>query len=94
MEVFDRLGARPWARQAREELRAARGSTAVREESGVDRLSPQQLRIAQHVADGATNREVAARLFLSTRTVDHPLRNIYSKLGIRSRVELSRLVDS
>lgn len=93
MEVFDRLGARPWARQAREELRAARGSTAVREDSGVERLSPQQLRIARHVAGGATNREVAARLFLSTRTVDHHLRNIYSKLGIRSRVELSRLVD-
>nr|WP_239647988.1 LuxR family transcriptional regulator [Nocardiopsis ganjiahuensis] len=93
MEVFDRLGAAPWARQAREELRAARGSTAVREESGTDLLSPQQLRIARHVAGGATNREVAARLFLSTRTVDHHLRNIYSKLGIRSRVELSRLVD-
>lgn len=92
MELFDRLGARPWARQAREELRAARGSTAVREDSGVERLSPQQQRIARHVAGGATNREVAARLFLSTRTVDHHLRNIYSKLGIRSRVELSRLV--
>lgn len=92
MEVFDRLGARPWARQAREELRAARGSTAAREAAGVDLLSPQQLRIARHVADGATNREVAARLFLSTRTVDHHLRNIYSRLGIRSRVELSRLV--
>ncbi|GAA1104514.1 LuxR family transcriptional regulator [Nocardiopsis metallicus] len=92
MEVFDRLGAVPWVRQAREELRAARGSTAVREDSGVELLSPQQLRIARHVAGGATNREVAARLFLSTRTVDHHLRNIYSKLGIRSRVELSRLV--
>ncbi|GAA1469821.1 LuxR family transcriptional regulator [Nocardiopsis exhalans] len=92
VEVFDRLGAVPWARQAREELRAARGSTAVREDSGVELLSPQQLRIARHVAGGATNREVAARLFLSTRTVDHHLRNIYSKLGIRSRVELSRLV--
>lgn len=94
MEVFDRLGAVPWARQAREELRAARGSTAVREDSGVELLSPQQLRIARYVAGGATNREVATRLFLSTRTVDHHLRNIYSKLGIRSRVELSRLVGS
>ncbi|GAB3744822.1 AAA family ATPase [Nocardiopsis nanhaiensis] len=91
--AFELLGARPWARQAEEELRAARGSTAVREEAGVDRLSPQQLRIARYVAVGATNREVAARLYLSTRTVDHHLRNIYSKLGIRSRVELSRLVD-
>ena len=93
LEAFERLGSRPWARQAEEELRAARGSTAVREEAGVERLSPQQLRIARYVAVGATNREVASRLYLSTRTVDHHLRNIYSKLGIRSRVELSRLVD-
>ncbi|MEU3019998.1 LuxR family transcriptional regulator [Nocardiopsis sp. NPDC007018] len=100
VEVFDRLDARPWARQAREELRAARGSTAARTGGGtgtgavggVDLLSPQQMRIARHVAEGATNREVAARLFLSTRTVDHHLRNIYSRLGIRSRVELARLV--
>ncbi|WP_017604009.1 helix-turn-helix transcriptional regulator [Nocardiopsis alkaliphila] len=92
LEAFQRLGAKPWARQAAKELRAARGSVAVREPGGEGSLSPQQLRIAQHVADGATNREVAARLCLSTRTVDHHLRNIYSKLGIRSRVELSRLV--
>lgn len=92
LETFERLGAHPWSRQAAEELRAARGSVTVREPVGEESLSPQQLRIAQYVADGATNREVAARLYLSTRTVDHHLRNIYSKLGIRSRVELSRLV--
>ncbi|MEU3230912.1 AAA family ATPase [Nocardiopsis alba] len=92
MEAFERLGARPWARQAGQELRAARGGTATPEAGGLERLSPQQLRIARHVAGGATNREVAARLFLSTRTVDHHLRNIYTRLGIRSRVELSRLV--
>nr|WP_191267990.1 AAA family ATPase [Nocardiopsis terrae] len=92
MEAFERLGARPWARQAGEELRAARGSAVARRRTGLEPLSPQQLRIARHVADGATNREVASRLFLSTRTVDHHLRNIYSKLGIRSRVELSQLI--
>lgn len=75
-----------------EELRAARGSVVAREPAAEESLSPQQWRIAQHVAAGATNREVAARLYLSTRTVDHHLRNIYSKLGIRSRVELSRIV--
>ncbi|MBR8743844.1 helix-turn-helix transcriptional regulator, partial [Nocardiopsis sp. MG754419] len=94
LEAFERLGALPWARRASEELRAARGSVAAREPGGHDRLSPQQSRIAQHVAGGATNREVAARLHLSIRTVDHHLRNIYSKLGIRSRVELSRLVGT
>jgi DNA-binding CsgD family transcriptional regulator len=55
-------------------------------------VTAQQLQIAHCVAHGATNREVAAQLFLSPRTVDHHLRNIYTKLGIRSRVDLVRLL--
>ncbi|MEV1018621.1 helix-turn-helix transcriptional regulator, partial [Micromonospora sp. NPDC049730] len=53
-------------------------------------LTGQQLRIARLVAEGATNREIAARMFLSTRTVDHHLRNVFHRLGIRSRTELAR----
>jgi DNA-binding NarL/FixJ family response regulator len=56
-------------------------------------LTPQQDRIARLVAEGATNREVAARLFLSQRTVEHHLRNIFTRLGVRSRVELVRVLD-
>ncbi|MFK3979602.1 helix-turn-helix transcriptional regulator [Micromonospora sp. NPDC050397] len=56
-------------------------------------LTAQQLRIARLVAGGATNREVAARLFLSTRTVDHHMRNIFSRLGIRSRTDLVRAMS-
>jgi DNA-binding CsgD family transcriptional regulator len=48
------------------------------------------VQIARMVVDGATNREVAARLFLSPRTVDHHMRNIFSRLGLRSRVELAK----
>ncbi|KOX16343.1 LuxR family transcriptional regulator [Nocardiopsis sp. NRRL B-16309] len=92
LESFELLGARPWADQARAELRATRGRPARRERDPVRQLSPQQLQIARHVATGSTNREVAALLFLSPRTVDHHLRNIYAKLGIRSRVELARIV--
>jgi DNA-binding CsgD family transcriptional regulator len=45
------------------------------------------------VAEGATNREVALRLSVSPRTVDHHLRNVFAALGVRSRVELSRWLD-
>ncbi|MTE18939.1 AAA family ATPase [Streptomyces sp. TRM43335] len=55
-------------------------------------LTPQQLRIARCVAEGATNREVALRLSVSPRTVDHHLRNVFAALGIRSRVELTRVL--
>ncbi|MET9335043.1 helix-turn-helix transcriptional regulator, partial [Streptomyces cellulosae] len=57
------------------------------------RLTPQQLRIARYVAAGATNREVALSLSVSTRTVDYHLRNVFATLGLRSRVELVRLVE-
>jgi len=55
-------------------------------------LTAQQERIAGLVADGATNREVAQQLHLSPRTVDHHLRNVFARLGIRSRTELARLL--
>ncbi|MGW1068436.1 LuxR C-terminal-related transcriptional regulator [Streptomyces aureus] len=90
---FERGGALGWAAQARAELRAT-GDAGPGEPAGpLTLLTPQQLRIARCVAEGATNREVALRLSVSTRTVDHHLRNVFAALGIRSRLELSRLVD-
>ncbi|MEV4102957.1 AAA family ATPase [Nonomuraea sp. NPDC049649] len=94
LETFERLGASLWSERARAELRAA-GETVPRQAPGggpEELLTPQQLRIARLVAEGATNREVAARLFLSPRTVDHHLRNVFARLGVRSRVELTRLL--
>ncbi|MEU3596899.1 helix-turn-helix transcriptional regulator [Streptomyces filamentosus] len=91
--AFERAAAEGWARQARAELRAtgAAGGRAP-EPAALASLTPQQQRIARLVADGATNREVAARLSLSPRTVDHHLRGVYARLQLRSRVELSALV--
>ncbi|MFJ6831220.1 LuxR C-terminal-related transcriptional regulator [Streptomyces sp. NPDC091209] len=89
---FERGGALGWAAQARAELRAT-GDAGPGEPAGpLTLLTPQQLRIARCVAEGATNREVALRLSVSPRTVDHHLRNVFATLGVRSRVELSRLV--
>ncbi|MFF9896229.1 LuxR C-terminal-related transcriptional regulator [Streptomyces longispororuber] len=92
---FESRGARAWAEQAGAELRAA-GDTAGTTPPGpaavLAGLTAQQQRVAQRVAEGATNREVAEQLSVSPRTVDHHLRNVFAVLGIRSRVELARLV--
>ncbi|MFZ4159752.1 LuxR C-terminal-related transcriptional regulator [Streptomyces griseoincarnatus] len=95
---FERCGAPLWAQQAAAELRAggAAPNAAPAASLGAGdlaRLTPQQMRIARYVAAGATNREVALSLSVSTRTVDYHLRNVFATLGLRSRVELVRLVE-
>ncbi|MFH8798414.1 LuxR C-terminal-related transcriptional regulator [Streptomyces sp. NPDC017936] len=91
---FERCGARAWAEQTRGELRANGASpSGTRAGPGLSLLTPQQLRIARRVAEGATNREVALTLSVSTRTVDYHLRRVFAALGVRSRVELARLVE-
>ena len=72
-------------------LLAARAG-AETSSAAAEALTPQQLEIARLAAAGATNREVAAQMFLSTRTVDHHMRNIFARLGIRSRIDLAKLI--
>ncbi|MFI6940974.1 LuxR C-terminal-related transcriptional regulator [Streptomyces sp. NPDC050418] len=90
--AFERCGAGAWAAQAAAELRATGEAAAPHLPETLDGLTPQQLRIARLVAEGATNREVARHLSVSPRTVDHHLRNVFAALGVRSRVELARAV--
>ncbi len=82
--VFDGLGAALWVEQARSELARIGGRP-----SGPDALTETESRIAELVATGLTNREVANRLFLSVSTVESNLSRAYRKLGVRSRAELS-----
>lgn len=86
METFERFDAIPWAARARTELRAS-GETVRRRDEEI-RLTPQELQVAQLVATGASTKAVAAQLYLSPRTVDSHLRQIFTKLGISSRAEL------
>jgi DNA-binding CsgD family transcriptional regulator len=91
LESFEGLRAEPWADRARAELRAT-GETARRRDAGaVDQLTAQELQISRFVAEGMSNKEIAAHLFLSPRTIDSHLRNVFSKLGITSRTQLARI---
>lgn len=91
LHAFERLGAEPWAARARAELSATGEKGRQRNLASSRRLTPQELQIALAVAGGATNREAAARLFLSPKTVEGHLSRIYGKLDVRSRTEMVRL---
>ena len=84
LAIFDELGAALWAEKARSELARVGGRTAAG-----DRLTPTERRIAELVATGKTNKEVAAQLFVAPRTVEGHLTRIYEKFGVRSRAELA-----
>jgi DNA-binding CsgD family transcriptional regulator len=93
LAILERLGAKPWEALVREELRAAGGPGTGAEPVAdpAEALTAQEWRVAQLVADGMTNREVAGALFLSPKTIEHHLSGIYRKLGVRSRTQLARL---
>lgn len=85
--VFEQLGAPLWAEQARAELARIGGRSPSR-----GSLTVAENLIAGLVAEGRTNREVAAALFLTEHSVETALTRIYRKLGVRSRAELTRLL--
>jgi DNA-binding NarL/FixJ family response regulator len=88
LAVFERLGARPWANRAAQELRASGLVKPRGEERDRDALTPQEREIASLAAGGLSNKEIAKRLFLSPRTVGAHLYRIFPKLGITSRAAL------
>jgi signal transduction histidine kinase len=90
LATFEQVGANGWADRARAALRASGEAAEPGDSSSLSRLTSQELQIARLVSQGLSNREVAARLFLSPRTVDAQVRNIFASLGIASRVELTQ----
>jgi DNA-binding CsgD family transcriptional regulator len=85
LAAFDELGASLWSERTRRELRRISGRAPSRGD-----LTPTERRVAELVAEGRTNKEVAAALFVATRSVEGTLSRVYTKLGVRSRTELAR----
>ena len=89
VETFDQLGARPWAALARAELAATGERARARSEATRNDLTPQEMQIAVLLSRGRTTREAASALFLSPKTIEYHLRNVYRKLDCRNRDELA-----
>ncbi|MER7186830.1 helix-turn-helix transcriptional regulator, partial [Streptomyces hyaluromycini] len=90
LETATRIGAAPLAARARDELaRLAAGERGGETGAGGPELTPAEARIAELVGGGATNREVAAELFISVKTVEGALSRVYRKFGVRSRTALA-----
>jgi DNA-binding CsgD family transcriptional regulator len=94
LDIFERLDARLWAERAATELRAAGERPRRARTPDLAELSPRELHCALAVAEGMTNREAAAALLLSPKTVEYHLSKAYTKLGITSRTQLARVLAS
>jgi DNA-binding CsgD family transcriptional regulator len=86
LATFEALPAPLWAQKAREELSHIGGRSAA---AGGE-LTATERQVAELVADGLTNREVASRLYVSEKTIEFHLRNVFRKVDVRSRTELAR----
>ena len=84
--AFDELGAASWAAETSAELTRLGGRQRI------EGMSPSERRVAELVAEGRSNRDIAAALFLTERTVASHLTHVYAKLGVRSRTELVRFL--
>jgi DNA-binding CsgD family transcriptional regulator len=89
LDVFESMGAKGFAERTRTELLATGATARKRVDETRDDLTPQEEQIARLAAGGATNPEIAARLFISASTVEYHLRKVYRKLDIKSRRDLS-----
>jgi DNA-binding CsgD family transcriptional regulator len=93
LELFTDMGANAFAQRAERELLATGEHARKRTVETLGDLTPQEAQISRLVAQGQTNREIAAQLFISPSTVEYHLRKVFRKLGVKSRTQLAhRLV--
>jgi len=90
--AFEDLGAAHWATRVDAELRASGDKGRATGRVGLAQLTPQELQVALTVARGASNREAAAELYISPKTIEFHLHQVFRKLGVRSRGELAARV--
>jgi DNA-binding CsgD family transcriptional regulator len=91
LETFADLQAEPLVTRATAELRASGETARRRDPSTLLALTPMELKVAQQVSRGLSNKDVAALYWLSPRTVAFHLRNVFAKTGVTSRGELAQL---
>ena len=92
-EMFAGMGADGFAGRAERELAATGERVSKRTIRPVAELTPQEAQIARLASDGHSNPEIAARLFISPRTVEYHLHKIFAKLDIGSRTQLARAIN-
>jgi DNA-binding NarL/FixJ family response regulator len=90
MDASIAMGLTAWAKRAADELAATGATARPRRQLDGEPLTSQETRVALLVAEGHSNREVAAALFLSPKTVEHHLASVFRKRGFRSRTELAK----
>ena len=93
-DMFSQMGAGAFAERARRELSATGETVRKRTVETLDELTTQEAQVARLAADGRTNPEIGAQLFISPRTVEYHLRKVFTKLGISSRKELRRALPT
>jgi DNA-binding NarL/FixJ family response regulator len=89
-DLFSEFGMEAFAERARIELEATGQRARKRTVNTLGELTPQEAQISRLVAQGHTNREIAAQLFISPSTVEYHLRKVFRKLGVKSRTQLAR----